>query len=117
MIGCEKMVNSDCHESSREGSSYRTLLTNFDMEAPDKIYLHRTTGNPRNNGKVHSYKPAKIRDDDKIIEYIRKDALLEWAKDMHEAYRKKYEESNHTCGEHWGQMVAFRKMINKLNSL
>ena len=80
MIGCEKMVNSDCHESSREGSSYRTLLTNFDMEAPDKIYLHRTTGNPRNNGKVHSYKPAKIRDDDKIIEYIRKDALLEWAK-------------------------------------
>ena len=46
-----------------------------------------------------------------------KDILLEWAKDRHEAYRKRYKESNHTCGEHWGQKVAFRRMIDKLQSM
>ena len=76
------------------------------MKIPDRIFITEKTA------KIEGF-----RYKEGTIEYIRKDALLEWAKDMHEAYRKKYEESNHTCGEHWGQMVAFRKMINKLNSL
>ncbi len=52
-----------------------------------------------------------------IEEYIRKDAILEWAEDMSETYRKRYDESNHTCGEHWGQMAAFQRVIDKLNSM
>lgn len=48
------------------------------MKAPDKIYMHQTTGKLLLNGTYHEYKPAKIRYDDKIIEYIRKDALLKW---------------------------------------
>lgn len=75
------------------------------MNAPDILYLDEDiVKNPSNAMRGKPY------------EYISKDALLEWAKDMHEAYQKKYEESNHTCGEHWGQMVAFRRMIDKLNS-
>jgi len=80
------------------------------MKAPDKIYL-----GIQDLGSGYVY--ALSFDNNGEQEYIRKDTLLEWAKDMHEAYRKKYEESNHTCGEHWGQMVAFRRMIDKLNSL
>lgn len=48
------------------------------MKAPDKIFKHLTTGNRLLNGKYYEYKPARIRYDDEIIEYIRKDALLEW---------------------------------------
>lgn len=81
------------------------------MKAPDKIYLHRTTGNPRLNGKVHSYKPAKIRDDDKIIEYIRKDAILEWAKGKKEEYEKE------TSREYDGCMWVLNLLIEKLESL
>lgn len=44
---------------------------------PDKIYRHQTTGDLRLNGMYHEYKPAKIRYDDEIIEYIRKDNLSE----------------------------------------
>ena len=50
-------------------------------------------------------------------EFIRKEALLEWAKVMHGIYLKRYEGSTCTCGEHWGQMVAFQRMIDKLNQM
>lgn len=49
--------------------------------------------------------------------YVRKDALLEWAKVMHGIYLKRYEGSTCTCGEHWGQMVAFQRIIDKLNQM
>ena len=78
------------------------------MEAPDKIYLHRTTGNPRNNGKVHSYKPAKIRDDDKIIEYIRKEALLEFI-------NEKLQESADRLDFRTNR--AYAELLDKINSL
>ena len=44
--------------------------------APEKIYLHLTTGDCILNGKYYEYKPAKIRYDDKIIEYTRTDAFI-----------------------------------------
>lgn len=50
------------------------------MKVPEKIYRHQTTGNPRFNGMYYEHKPAKIRYNDKIIEYIRKDAFIEKAK-------------------------------------
>lgn len=43
-------------------------------EAPEKVYKLITTGDLRLNG-YHEYKPAKIRYNDKIIEYIRKDIV------------------------------------------
>ncbi len=49
------------------------------MEAPKKVYLHLTTGSRLLNGKYYEYKPAKIRFDDKIIEYIRTDAFIKKA--------------------------------------
>lgn len=48
-------------------------------EAPEKVYLHLTTGNSILNGKYYERKPAKIRNNDKIIEYTRTDALIEKA--------------------------------------
>jgi len=45
-------------------------------KAPKKVYLHLTTGCRSLNGKYNEYKPAKIRIDDKIIEYIRTDAFM-----------------------------------------
>lgn len=60
------------------------------MKVPEKIYRHQTTGNPRLNGIYYEHKPAKIRYDDKIIEYIRKDAFIEklctWIKENSEMY-------------------------------
>lgn len=46
------------------------------MAAPEKVYKLITTGDLRLNG-YHEYKPAKIRYNDKIIEYIRKDIVDE----------------------------------------
>ena len=48
-------------------------------EAPEKVYLHLTTGNRILSGKYYESKPAKIRHDDKIIEYICTDAFIEKA--------------------------------------
>lgn len=50
------------------------------MNAPDKIYRQQTTGNLRLDSMYYECKPAKIRYDDKIIEYIRTDVFIEKAK-------------------------------------
>ena len=47
--------------------------------APEKIYLHLTTENHLLNDTYYKHKPAKIRYDDKIIEYCRTDAFIEKA--------------------------------------
>lgn len=78
------------------------------MEAPDKIFKHITTGNRLLNGQYYEYKPAKIRYDDEIIEYIRKDALMEML-------NKKLQESADRLDFHANQ--AYAEMINKLNLL
>lgn len=51
--------------------------------------------------------PAKIRDDDKIIEYIRKDALLEWAKEKLENNVGQYDRDYD---------LALNSLIDKLNN-
>ena len=59
-------------------------------EAPKRVYLHLTTGDCILNGKYYEYKPAKIRYDDKIIEYIRTDVFIEKACDWLEPVLKNY---------------------------
>jgi len=93
------------------------------MKAPDKIYvcipkrLNLSTFKEDTKYVGMAYTDRGNITSPQIEEYIRKDALLEWTKDRHEAYRKRYEESNHTCGEHWGQRNAFQQVIDKINSL
>lgn len=84
------------------------------MKAPDKIYLREFK-----DALSQVWSGIKPTEETVIAshEYIRKDALLEWAKELNEAYHKKYKESNYTCGEHWGQRVAFQRIIDKLNSM
>lgn len=67
------------------------------MEAPDKIYI--------NNDEWHYYPVGE-----ECEEYIRKDALLEWAK---ECFRSQ-------DGGSWyskGAADAYSKVINKLNEM
>ena len=49
-------------------------------------------------------------------EYIRKDALLEWAKEKYEEYVKKMKENNYDATR-WGQQNAFHQVIEKIESL
>lgn len=84
------------------------------MKAPDKIYL--TNGDPEHlinfdsdaaNGLV-MWCEDKITDHD--IEYIRKDALLEWAEGKIKHYMDRQE---YDCG--WNDMLD--ELIDKINSL
>ena len=75
--------------------------------APDKIYIEQ---------KAVMYdlvntEPCKPDD----YEYIRKDALLEWAKEKFSDLTKKFEAQDDPVW--WGQRNAFQQMIDKLNSL
>ena len=79
------------------------------MQAPDKIYI-----------------PIRFKDTDRLaptwwqepiegytnIAYIRKDALLEWAKERLHHYAQYNDDA--VC---WGQRNAFQQVIDKLNSL
>ena len=77
------------------------------MKAPDKIWL--TTDD--NNGYVFTQK----RTDNKGIEYIRKDALVEWAnlqiKALDHFLHEKYSPME------LGQRVMLVRLVDKLNSL
>lgn len=48
-------------------------------EVPEKMYLHLTSGSSLLNSRFYKYMPAKIRKDDKIIEYTRIDTFIERA--------------------------------------
>ena len=65
------------------------------MKTPDKIYLNRYMIRP---GML---RPAQFLADEQEFEYIRKDALLEWAKDLDE------------CG---ATILALDTLIDKLNN-
>lgn len=71
------------------------------MKAPDKIY-----GEVNDNGFVCGYADPTKSDD---IEYIRKDALLEWLKDE----LKKSENDRRPSYS----AIVLRKVIDKINSL
>lgn len=89
---------------------------------PDKIFKHLTTGNRLLNGQYYEYKLAKIRYDDDIIEYIRKDALLEWLKKEYETISWYYEKMKHVTrcigdNSYSGKAEAYKKVIEKIESL
>ena len=77
------------------------------MEAPNKIYI-RDFGNllcqvwTRDKGK---------KKNDVDIEYIRKDLLLEWAKDNLLECEASNDETD------YGRIDAYNKLIDKINSL
>lgn len=65
----------------------------FDMKAPDKIYIQQDMINNI---------PLEQKEFDDDVEYIRKDTLMEWAKDWAERYPYSHE---------------FQMIIDKLNSM
>ena len=79
------------------------------MKVPDKIYVSHliydtwqyTTPDP---------------DDETEVEYVRKNALLEWAKEKYEDYDRRLV-GFPDDGAYWGQRNAFQQMIDKLNSM
>ena len=77
------------------------------MEAPDKIYT--------DNRGVYAELPI-FSQADANVEYIRKDALLEWAKEQLDILNK--QTLLHPDDEvFWGQRNAFKQLIDKLNSM
>ncbi len=82
------------------------------MKAPNKIYIYTV-----NVGDNHySITPTdNITDMKYEVEYIRKDALLEWTREQLAYYQKLEEEEGDPV--RWGQRNAFQQVIDKINSL
>lgn len=88
------------------------------MKAPDKIYLHGYSFSdepvkswerePKVKRGVTGFKPQ-------YAEYIRKEALLEWANKRLEEFRHIAEISNDVAAD--GEVDAFEELIDKLNSM
>ena len=70
------------------------------MKAPDKIYISRPIYN----------QCGLVISEDKPVEYIRKDLLLEWAKDNYLNLRNRSVADGIKAS-------AFEEIINKINSL
>lgn len=75
------------------------------MKAPDKIYAE-----VNDNGFVCGYAEPIKKDD---IEYIHKDALLEWLEEK----KERLEIFSDNDAARWGQRNAFQQVIDKINSL
>ena len=86
-------------------------------KAPDKIYLHE-----EDFARIYT-QPSSTIDDD--IEYIRKDALLEWANAKLERLWELVPDSDKVQNEtatpmemrHLGQYMQMESVIDKLNSM
>lgn len=78
------------------------------MEAPDKIYLQRVPSNQEviDGWTVEPVKHTVLED----IEYIRKDALMEWAK-------KEMEEWSSESNTAQGVKMGLTLVIDKIESL
>lgn len=72
------------------------------MKTPDKIYI--------NGWSAFATEPVKDG-----TEYIRKDALLEWANKRLEEFRHIAEISNDVAAD--GEVDAFEELIDKLNEM
>ena len=79
--------------------------------APDKIYLKGFSGNI---SQIWSRIKATETSADVQYEYIRKDALLEWAKKRREAVAKEVVIQE---GVRLGADAAFEELIDKLNEM
>ena len=77
--------------------------------APDKIYI--------DGFSAFATEPVKNG-----IEYIRKDALMEWMNEKLKTARWYYEKMKHVTGsigenDTWGKIEAYQEIINEINSL
>ena len=86
--------------------------------APEKIYIQPSTIDelPRQN-IVYTKRLS-----DTSIEYIRKDALLEWLRNEYETISWYYEKMQHVTGSigdnsSYGKVEAYKKVIDKIESL
>ena len=79
---------------------------NFDMDAPDKIYLEKSLSF---QDKFHShwYKEDIVGNG---VEYIRKDTLMQWLEGKKKHYMDRQE---YDCG--WNDLLD--DIIDKINSL
>lgn len=75
------------------------------MKAPDKIYLNRP--NPEEGGDFFPYWTVNAEKADNVISeaYIRKETLLEWAK------QKQYDSTTIVQDDFW------QEVIDKLNAM
>ena len=73
---------------------------------PDKIYIYPPFDHPNS---------LTEKTNENEIEYIHKDALLEWAKEKYEEYRQKEEHDGYHM--YYGQRDAFQQVIEKLSSI
>lgn len=83
------------------------------MKTPDKIYVREYP-----DGIAHFWESKKKEDVAATIphEYIRKEALLEWAKEQLDILNK--QTLLHPDDEvFWGQRNAFKQLFDKLNSM
>jgi len=100
----------------------RTLfLIDLDM-IPDKIYIGTVTLSSNAPSEEHLLPDWHLRPNPKIanVEYIRKDALLEWAKFVlkcQEEELAKYDGPSYMRASIMGRIDAYKVLIAKLNSL
>lgn len=83
------------------------------MKSPDKIYLQRVPSNQEviDGWTVEPVKHTVLED----IEYIRKDALMEWAKEKYNEYKQMDEDFQ---GDVFlGNRHALAEVIQKIESL
>lgn len=87
------------------------------MKAPDKICIRKDDTAPLGL-TPHWIYTIKVREHD--IEYIRKDALMEWAKFVlkcQEEELAKYDGPSYMRASIMGRIDAYKVLIAKLNSL
>ncbi len=77
------------------------------MKAPDKLYISRLIY------ETWQYQTPDP-DDNTEVEYIRKDALMEWVKERREAVAKEVVIQE---GVRLGADAAFEELIDKLNEM
>lgn len=83
------------------------------MKAPDKIYLNRRHPEP------YWFNDKQLDSD---VEYIRKDALMEWLQKEYETASWYDEKMRHVTGcvgetSSSGKAQAYKSVIDKLNSM
>lgn len=83
------------------------------MKAPDRIYVDESRIT-KLGGLADAIVPDNRVEASNVC-YVRKDALLEWAKEMHADLTKKLEAQDDPVW--WGQRNAFQQVIDKLNSM
>ena len=78
------------------------------MKAPDRIYIQPNA----HDGWFEGNKP-----NDNFVEYIRKDALLEWAKSQKARLKQGYKHEWKNDDTLNGGRLMLDKLINKIESL